>query len=131
MASGILDRRYRDGDVEFPPVFGQANSFEMIEAFSAPDPGEDLLFLRLAIRGINRMIEVPIISSAVYPKMRSAPEFQLVMILFKSLPMIASSDEATMAASRREVISDRWRCVTSRRLHTRPWLRPSTNRTFE
>jgi hypothetical protein len=55
------------------------------------------------------MIDLPIISSAVYPKMRSAPKFQLVMILFKSLPMIASSDEATMAASRREVISERWR----------------------
>jgi hypothetical protein len=31
------------------------------------------------------MIDVPIISSAVYPKMRSAPAFQLVMIVFKSL----------------------------------------------
>jgi hypothetical protein len=35
------------------------------------------------------MIDVPIISSAVYPKMRSAPALQLVMILFKFFPMIA------------------------------------------
>ena len=50
MASGILDRRYRDGDAELPPVFGEANGFEMIEAFAAPDAGKDLQFLRLAIR---------------------------------------------------------------------------------
>ena len=60
------------------------------------------------------MIDVPIISSAVYPKMRSALEFQLVMILFKFFPMIASSDEATIAANWREVISAKWRSVTSR-----------------
>jgi hypothetical protein len=33
-----------------PPVFGEANGFEMVEAFAAPDTGEDLQFLRLAIR---------------------------------------------------------------------------------
>ena len=60
------------------------------------------------------MIDVPIISSAVYPKMRSAPAFQLVMILFKFFPMIASSDEATIAASWREAISAKWHLVTSR-----------------
>ena len=52
------------------------------------------------------MIDVPIISSAVYPKMRSAPEFQLVTIRFKSFPTIASSDEATRAAKRLAVISE-------------------------
>ena len=50
------------------------------------------------------MIDCPIISSAVNPKMRSAPEFQLVMLLLRSFPTIASSDEATIAPSRREVV---------------------------
>ena len=42
MAGGILDRRYRDGEVELPPVLSETNGFEMIEAFAAPDAGEDL-----------------------------------------------------------------------------------------
>jgi hypothetical protein len=37
------------------------------------------------------MIDSSIISSAVYPKVHSAPKFQSVMILFKSVPIIASS----------------------------------------
>ena len=47
---GILDGRYRHRDIELPSVFGEANGFEMIDAFAAPNAGEDLLFLRLAIR---------------------------------------------------------------------------------
>ena len=35
--------------------------------------------------GISRRMEVPIISPAVYPKIFSAPRFQLVMRWFKSL----------------------------------------------
>jgi hypothetical protein len=37
----------------------------------------------------------------VNPKMRSAPLFQLVMMLLRSLPMIASSELSTIAARRR------------------------------
>ena len=51
MASGILDRRYRDGDAELSPVFGKSNGFKMIDAFASPDMGEDLQFLRMAIGG--------------------------------------------------------------------------------
>ena len=39
-------------------------------------------------------------SSDVYPKMRSAPLFQLRMMPLKSLLTIASSDDSTIAASR-------------------------------
>ena len=70
--------------------------------------------------GINRMIDAPIISPALYPKMCSAPEFQPVMILFKSFPMIPSSEKATIAASRREVISAKCRSVMSRKFQMRP-----------
>ena len=48
--------------------------------------------------GMIRMIDWPIISSAVYPKIRAAAGFQLVTILFKSLETIASSAFSTMAA---------------------------------
>ena len=50
MADRILDRRYRDREVEAPPVLSETNGFKMIEAFAAPDAREDLLFLVLAIR---------------------------------------------------------------------------------
>ena len=40
---------------------------------------------------------LPMTSSAVYPKMRSAPWFQLWMMPLRSLLMMASSEEATMA----------------------------------
>ena len=44
------------------------------------------------------MIDWPIISSAVNPKIRAAAGFQLVTILFRSLETIASSAFCTMAA---------------------------------
>ena len=50
--------------------------------------------------GISRMTDVPTISLAVYPKTLSAPGFQSVMVLFRSLPMMASSEEPTIAAKR-------------------------------
>src|ERR1700733_8944228 len=40
----------------------------------------------------------PITSSALYPKRLSAPPFQLVMMPFKSLLMIASSEFSIIAA---------------------------------
>src|SRR5688572_16121710 len=62
--------------------------------------------------GISLVMEVPTISAAVYPKIFSAPRFQLVMMLSRSLPMIASSDDSTMAASWRAARVD----GTSRRV---------------
>ena len=47
------------------------------------------------------VIDLPIISSAVYPKTRSAAWFHEVTIPFRSLLMMASSEDSTMAASRR------------------------------
>ena len=41
----------------------------------------------------------PSVSSSVYPKSRSAPLFQLVMIPLRSLDRIASSDDSIIAAS--------------------------------
>src|SRR6476660_385558 len=46
------------------------------------------------------VIGLPIASAAVQPNIRSAAAFQEVMTPFKSLLTIASSDEATIAASR-------------------------------
>ena len=51
------------------------------------------------------MMEVPTISSAVYPKIFSAPLFQVMMTLFRSLLMMASVEDSTIAASRGEAIS--------------------------
>ncbi len=42
---------------------------------------------------------MPIISSGEYPKTRVAALFQLVMMPFKSLLKITSSEDATIAAS--------------------------------
>src|SRR5271166_6955667 len=49
MSGGILNRRYRDGNVELPPILSKTHGFEVIKAFAAPDVGEDLQFLFLAI----------------------------------------------------------------------------------
>ena len=49
-------------------------------------------------KGISVTIDLPIISSAVYPKIRCAPGFHEVTTPFKSLLIIASSDDATRAA---------------------------------
>src|ERR1017187_113615 len=59
------------------------------------------------------MIEVPIISSAEYPKIFAAPLFQVVTILFRSLLIMASSEDSTIAARRDKVISAALRSVTS------------------
>ncbi len=45
-------------------------------------------------------IDLPIISSAVYPKIRSADRFQDRTIPFRSLLTIASSDDSTIADRR-------------------------------
>ena len=50
-----------------------------------------------------RRMDVPIISSAVYPNMRSAAWFHDRTIPFKSLLTMASSDDSTMAARRRAI----------------------------
>jgi hypothetical protein len=47
---GILDRRYRDRDIEVSAIFGETNRFKMVEAFASTDPGEDFMFLFLAIQ---------------------------------------------------------------------------------
>ena len=47
------------------------------------------------------MIDWPIISSAEYPKIRSAALFQLMTILWRSLLTMASSEESTMASYNR------------------------------
>ena len=63
--------------------------------------------------GINIVTGCPRTSSAVYPKMRSAPLFQLMTMPSRVLPMIASSEDSTMAASRAFVPSARLRSVMS------------------
>ena len=64
--------------------------------------------------GTRREMDCPIISSAVYPNRRVAPEFQLVTTPSSVLPTIASSDESTIAARRTFAASARLRSVTSR-----------------
>jgi len=49
--------------------------------------------------GRRIVIGRPITSAALYPKMRSAPAFQVMIVPFRSLLTIASSDDATIAAS--------------------------------
>src|SRR4051812_17307082 len=46
------------------------------------------------------VIGFPITSSAVYPNIRSAARFHVVMIPLRSLLTIASSDDSTIAARR-------------------------------
>src|SRR5262245_1082934 len=48
--------------------------------------------------GIRIVIGLPIASSAVYPKIRSAPAFQVRICPSRVFPMIASSEESTIAA---------------------------------
>ena len=63
--------------------------------------------------GSSRMIEVPTISLAVWPNSFSAPLFQLVMMLFKSLPTMASPEDSIIDASRIKAVSARLRSVMS------------------
>jgi len=51
-------------------------------------------------RGMTRVICCPMASSGVYPNIRSALLFQLVMMPSRFLLIMASSEEATMAANR-------------------------------
>src|SRR4029450_10282341 len=51
-------------------------------------------------------MERPRTSSGAYPNIRVAPRFQLRMIPSRSVLTIASSDDSTMAASRRAESSD-------------------------
>ncbi len=53
-----------------------------------------------------RRIELPIISAAVNPNIRSAASFHDRTVPFKSLLTMASSDDATIAANRRAISSD-------------------------
>src|SRR3954468_11324980 len=48
--------------------------------------------------GKSLAIDWPIISSAEYPKMRSAALFQLMTMLWRFLLMMASSEESTIAS---------------------------------
>src|SRR5688572_24433741 len=57
--------------------------------------------------GMSVRIERPIISSAVYPNMRSAAGFHDWTMPFRSLLMIASSEYWTIAASRSDARSSR------------------------
>src|SRR5689334_11316253 len=52
-----------------------------------------------------RRMESPSISAAVYPKMRVAAAFQLRTTLSSVLPMMASSDDSTMAASHASLLA--------------------------
>ena len=60
------------------------------------------------------MIGLPIVSAAVYPNRRSAPSFQLVMMPLRSLLMMASSDESTIALNSWLPRSARFVSVVSR-----------------
>ena len=64
--------------------------------------------------GMRMRTGCPTASSSVYPKMRRAPAFQLVIVPSKVLEMIASSDDSTIAASRSRASSMSLRWVTSR-----------------
>jgi len=51
----------------------------MAHTFAAPDLSQDLFLSSCRSAGISRMIELPTISAAEYPRIFSAPVFQLVM----------------------------------------------------
>ena len=46
----IPHRRDRQRDVEATPVLGHAHGLEVFDAFAPPQPGQDVVFLRLALR---------------------------------------------------------------------------------
>jgi hypothetical protein len=70
-------------------------------------------------------MERPIISAAVKPKSRSAERFQDTTIPFRSLLMIASSLDSTMAAKCRASRSSRRASVMSRTVFEAPTTSPS------
>ena len=69
-----------------------------------------------------RVIGWPTISSAEYPKIRSALWFQLKTMPSRSLPMMASPDDSMMAASRARVSSACLRSVMSEKMPGRGFL---------
>ena len=67
--------------------------------FPALDKTHDFVSSAMRSGGINPDIEEPMISLARYPKIRSAPAFQRVMIPLRSLTTIASLEDSTIAAN--------------------------------
>jgi hypothetical protein len=66
------------------------------------------------------MIGCPKISYAEYPKTFSAAAFQLVIMPSKLSPMMAASEDCTIAASCAAANSTRLRSVMSRNVHILP-----------
>src|SRR5215472_565744 len=62
---------------------------------------------------MRMLIGRPMTSFSVYPKIRVAPVFQLVIIPSRVLEMIASSDDSTIAASIDRVASNRGESLVS------------------
>lgn len=71
----------------------------MIDAVSAADAPENEVFFVAALIGDERQDrDCPTISAGEKPNNRSAALFQLVTVPLRSLLMIASSDDSTIAA---------------------------------
>ena len=77
--------------------------------------------------GKRTVIERPSISAAGYPNIRSAPAFHEVTTPASVLPMMASSEESTMDASRCRPCSPRRRWLMSWKTMTVPNRRPSSS----
>ena len=74
----------------------------------------------MASGGMSIETCLPMTSSAVYPRTRSAPRFQLVMMPSRVFVTMISSDDSTTAASRSFRSSARLCSVTSRKTRTTP-----------
>jgi hypothetical protein len=90
LSLGRPDRRDRDGYVDERAVFPLTDGRILASTSSSSDCRSAGMIMR---------IDWPTASAGVYPKIRSAPRFQVRMIPFRSLLTMASSEEATMAAS--------------------------------
>jgi len=75
--------------------------------------------------------DFPIISSALYPNNFSALRFQLVIVPFRSLLAMASSDDSTIAARRSAASSSFFCRVMSRTIFAAPMIFPLSSRTGE
>jgi hypothetical protein len=95
----VPDRGDRHGHREDGPVFAPPEGLAVGDALAAPDLAEDLLDLTDPVRRAEDP-DRPTISSAVYPYMCSAAGFQVVITPSTVFPMMASSDEVTIAARR-------------------------------
>ena len=96
------DRRDGERHVDQPAVFAPADSLVVLDPVALGDLAEDaetLLFLPPLV--MMAMIEWPTISSGVKPNIRSAAEFQDITVPVRSLLMMASLDNSTMAAKQR------------------------------